>query len=39
MEILNLSWHEDQDYIHWEKNIVNFNKYLVQYCQLNIYLQ
>jgi len=21
------------------KNIVNFNKYLVQYCQLNIYLQ
>ena len=20
-----------------EKNIVNFNKYLVEYCQLNIY--
>jgi len=22
-----------------KKNIVNFNKYLVQHCQLNIYLQ
>ena len=27
---------EWKSYLHWEKNIVNFNKYLVQYCQLNI---
>jgi len=26
-------------YVHWEKNIINLNKYLVQYYQLNIYLQ
>jgi len=24
-------------FIYTEKNIVNFNKYLVEYCQLNIY--
>ena len=23
--------------LHWKKSIVNFNKYLVEYCQLNIY--
>jgi len=33
MELNNLT------YLYWEKNIINFNKYLVQYCQLNIYLQ
>jgi len=27
------------EFLHWEKNIVNFNKYLIRYCQLNIYLQ
>jgi len=27
----------DEVYTYTEKNIVNFNKYLVEYCQLNIY--